>query len=218
MRATLYLNFLLPRFPVGSNTLLFATCYLNPVTCNRQQPRLLRTPRGLQFRSDALPKPEPDMTRTTLTLLAVLTIASCQQPSSLTETEKARIAGEVRQTLDNYCTAVRRSGLTAEFQYLDNSSEFYWTPPGYTLAISYDSVAAILNQNARNFESVDNSFDTLKISPLTKEYATYTGRLISRMTDTLGQTTTFSLVETGVLIKREDGWKLLSGQTSILNK
>ena len=158
------------------------------------------------------------MTRTTLALLAVLTIASCQQPSSLTQTEKARIVGEVRQALDNYCTAVRRSGLTAEFQYLDNSSEFYWTPPGYTMAISYDSVAAILNRNARNFKSVVNSFDTLRVTPLSEEYATYTGRLTSRMTDTLGQTTTFTLVETGIVVRREEGWKLLSGQTSILNK
>jgi hypothetical protein len=158
------------------------------------------------------------MTQTTLILLAILTIVSCRQSSPLTENEKAIIIGDVRQTLDNYYHDIRKSGLTAEFQYLDNSSEFYWTPPGYTISISYDSVATILNQNAQNYESVDNSFDTLRISPLSKEYATYTGRLTSRMTDTSGRTTTFSLVETGVLIKREDGWKLLHGQTSILNK
>lgn len=164
------------------------------------------------------PNPRTDMTRTTLTLFVILTIVSCKQPSTLKEDEKARISEEVRETLDNYCNAIKKSGLTAEFQYLDNSAEFYWTPPGYTMAISYDSVAVILNRNARNFKSVDNSFDTLRVTPLNKECATYTGRLTSRMTDTLGQTTTFSLVETGVLIKREDGWKLLGGQTSILNK
>jgi SnoaL-like domain len=158
------------------------------------------------------------MTQTTFTLFAILTIVSCRQSSPLTENEKARIIGDVRQTLDNYYNDIRKSGLTAEFQYLDNSSEFYWAPPGYNISISYDSVATILNQNAQNYKSVDNSFDTLRITPLSKEYATYTGRLTSRMTDTTGRTTTISLVETGVLIKREDGWKLLNGQTSILNK
>src|SRR5688572_16291641 len=119
------------------------------------------------------------MTQTTFTLFAILTIVSCRQPSPLTENEKARIIGDVRKTLDNYYNDIRKSGLTAEFQYLDNSSEFYWTPPGYTIPISYDSVATILNQNAQNYISVDNSFDTLKITPLSKEYATYTGRLTS---------------------------------------
>jgi hypothetical protein len=156
------------------------------------------------------------MTQTTLILFTILTIVSCSQSSTLTENEKATIIGEVRETLDNYCKDIRKSGLTAEFQYLDHSSEFYWTPPGYNISISYDSVAAILNQNALNYKSVDNSFDTLRITPLSEEYATYTGRLTSSTTDASGKTMTFSLVESGVLIKRQDGWKLLNGQTSIL--
>lgn len=157
-----------------------------------------------------------NMTQTTLVLFTILTLASCRQSSSLTESEKVRIIEDVRETLDNYYADIRKTGLTAEFQYLDNSSEFYWTPPGYAISISYDSVAAILNRNASNYISVDNSFDTLRITPLSKEYAAYTGRLKSIMTDTSGRTTTFLLVETGVLIRREGRWKLLNGQTSIL--
>lgn len=119
--------------------------------------------------------------------------------------------------MEDYTNAVRRSGLTAEFPYLDNSADFYWTPPGYRNCISYDSVAAILNQNAKNFLVIDNSIDTIKITPLNKEYAVYAARLTSRVTDISQKTTTLSLVETGVLVKRKDGWKLLNGQTSILN-
>jgi hypothetical protein len=58
----------------------------------------------------------------------------------------------------------------------------------------------------------------LKIIPLSKELASYTGRLNSTIVNKLGKVMTFSLVETGVLIKRKDGWKLLNGQTSILNQ
>jgi hypothetical protein len=120
------------------------------------------------------------------------------------------------QTLDSYYNDIRKLGLTAEFKYLDNSSEFFWVPPGYSDAIAYDSVVTILKQNAPKYKSIDNSFDTLRIIPLSRELATYTGRLHSTMTDTADRIITFSLVETGILIKRPDGWKLLNGQTTIL--
>ncbi|HWA35694.1 MAG TPA: hypothetical protein VG737_16240, partial [Cyclobacteriaceae bacterium] len=63
---------------------------------------------------------------------------------------------------------------------------------------------------------VDNVFDTLHVVALSRRYATYTGRLRSTMTDTTGQTTTYLMLETGILTKRPDGWKLLSGQTAIV--
>jgi hypothetical protein len=153
-----------------------------------------------------------------LIIFAALIIISCQISISLTEDEKALIVKDVRVTLDNYYTDIRKSGLTAEFKYLDNSPDFFWVPPGYSIPISYDSVANILNQNAPRYKSIFNSFDTLNIIPLSREYVTYTGRLRSTMTDTTDNTMTFSLVETGVLVKRQDEWKLLSGQTSILNQ
>jgi hypothetical protein len=153
-----------------------------------------------------------------ITIFTILTIVSCRQSKPLTENDKANIIEEVHQTLDNYYKDIRKSGLTAEFKYLDNSSEFFWVPPGYSSSISYDSVTIVLKQNAPKYKLIENSFDTLLIIPLSKELATYTGRLNSTMTDTSDKTMTFSLVETGVLIKRKDGWKLLSGQTSILNK
>lgn len=150
-------------------------------------------------------------------IFTVLSIVSCRQSTSLTESEKKIIIDNVSQTLDNYYNDIRRSGLNAEFKYLDSSSDFFWVPPGYSNAITYDSVSAILKQSASQYRSIDNRFDSLHIKPLSKELATYTGRLQSTMTDTSGKVLTVSLVETGVLIKRQDGWKLLNGQTSIIN-
>jgi hypothetical protein len=158
------------------------------------------------------------MTRSILILFAVLAILSCRESIPLTENEKASVIKNVSQTLNNYYNDIRKSGLMAEFKYLDNSSEFFWVPPGYSHSISYDSVSTVLRQNAPKYKSIDNSFDTLQIIPLSKELATYTGRLNSTMTNTSGETMTFTLVETGVLIKRQDGWKLLSGQTTILQQ
>ncbi len=147
----------------------------------------------------------------------ILLIISCSQPTTLSENEKTAIIGEIRQTFNNYYGDIRKSGLTAEFKYLDSSAEFFWVPPGYGGPISYDSVVTVLRQNAPKFRIVDNTLDTLRIIPLSRELATYTGRLHSSMTDTSGKTMTFSMLETGIVIRRKDGWKLLSGQTSIIN-
>src|SRR5687768_8885940 len=135
-------------------------------------------------------------------VLVWLTLVSCNTSESLTEIERAEIKKSAQQALDNYYNDIRKEGLTAEFRYLDSSADFFWVPPGYSFPISYDSVATILKQNAPLFKSVDNSFDTLSIFPLSKELATYTGRLRSVMTDTTGKSATYSLVETGVLIRR----------------
>jgi hypothetical protein len=155
--------------------------------------------------------------RSILIYASILSLISCRQSGSMTEDEKAAIVADVRRTLDNYYNDIRKSGLTAEFKYLDNSAEFFWVPPGYPNAISYDSVAAVLNQNAGKFTHIDNTFDTLQIFAISRRYATYTGRLTSVMTDTSGQTRSFNLVETGVMTKKGDAWKLLSGQTSIVD-
>ena len=151
-------------------------------------------------------------------LFTLLTIVSCTRPSTLSENEKATVIAEATRTLQNYYADIKKSGLTAEFDYLDQSADFFWVPPGYSAAIFYDSVAAVLRQNAPNYISINNAFDALKIIPLSKELATYTGRLHSTMIDTAGISTTFSLVETGILIKRKDGWKLLHGQTALVNQ
>lgn len=153
-----------------------------------------------------------------LTVFILLIVSACQQKkAAMSDEAKADVVTEVRQTLNNYLAAVKRDGLTAEFDYLDHSSDFFWVPPGYNSPISYDSVAAFLRTSASLFKSVENSFDTLRIIPLTEELATYTAKLRSVMTDTSGNVTSIKLIETGVVIKRNDRWKLLSGQTSLID-
>lgn len=150
-------------------------------------------------------------------IIFILILFSCSQPATLTENEKSIITDSVRHTLNNYFNDVKRAGLLAELNYLDHSPDFFWVPPGYSGAISYDSVAFILKHSAPKYRLIENSFNTLQIVPLTKELATYTGRLQSIMTDTSGTILNFSLLETGVMIKKPGGWKLLNGHTSITN-
>jgi uncharacterized protein len=157
------------------------------------------------------------MSKSTI-LLVFIAASSCDlSPSELTDAEKSSVVKEARLMLDNYYAEIKKGGLTAEFKYLDNSPEFFWIPPGFDEPISYDSVASILRQNAPSLKSIDNSWDTLRITPITSEVAAYTGRLRSLTIDTKGKHSEYVLIETGVLIKRKDGWKLLNGRTSMLN-
>lgn len=151
-------------------------------------------------------------------LVVVVCLTACQQDRSLTDAQKADVIEEVRVTLDNYYADIRKSGLTAEFKYLDSTDEFFWVPPGFHSAISFDSVEAILNENAGKYKLVENVFQQLEIIPLTRDHASYTGRLTSTTTDTTNNTVSVSLVETGVLIRRDGRWKLLHGQTSLANE
>jgi hypothetical protein len=158
------------------------------------------------------------LTRSALTVLTLVFASSCGETPSLPNNEQAALIKEVRQVLERYYDDVRKSGLTAEFKYLDSSQDFFWVPPGYASSISYDSVATILKNNAPKYKYIDNSFETLRIIPYARHLAAYTASIKSTMIDTSGTSMTFTLVETGVVIKREEGWKLLNGQTAILNQ
>ena len=155
-----------------------------------------------------------------LILLSASTFCvSCKNHSEqLSVEEREAISATVTTTLNDYYKAIKKNGLTAEFDYLDSSADFYWLPPGYSSPISYDSVSAVLRKTAPLLLSVDNSWEKLSVHPLTKELASYTGKIRSTVTDTSGKQSITYLLETGIVIKRKDGWKLLSGQTSIINE
>jgi len=147
----------------------------------------------------------------------VFTIAACAySDKELSEQDKASITDTVRQTLNNYYADIKKDGLTAEFRYLDSSSDFFWVPPGFDKPLNYDSVHSILVKSAPFVRSMDNSWEKLSVHPLSRELVNYTGRIRSIFIDTAGNVSNSVLVETGLLIKRNNGWKLLSGQTTIV--
>lgn len=146
----------------------------------------------------------------------LLLFAACSSSSTFSEEDKQTVATDVRKTLHQYYEDIHVSGLMAEIPYLDSSKDFFWVPPGYDEHIPYDSVVHFIKQNASLFQTISNKWDTLRIIPLTKELASYTGTLLSTVTDKTGITETYPLIETGLMIKRNNGWKLLNGQTAAL--
>ncbi|MBS1771637.1 MAG: hypothetical protein JST82_02165 [Bacteroidetes bacterium] len=144
-------------------------------------------------------------------------MTSCGNSSVvITGSEKQKIITEVTSTLDSYANDIRKYGLLSEFKYLDSSDTFFWVPPGFKVALCYDTVRAVITRNAGMFKKIDNQWDTLRIIPLSKSIATYTGRMRSVMTDVHDSTNTYTMLETGIMIKRSNGWKLLHGQTGML--
>ena len=149
------------------------------------------------------------------TFFTLLWIFSCREPAPKA-INKNDISDSVRLTLNNYFADVRKEGLLGEFKYLDSSTDFFWVPPGYSSPISYDSVASILRKYQTSYTAIENSWESLIITPLTNELASYSGRIHSITTETSGARKDITLVETGLVIRRHDGWKLLNGQTSVI--
>ena len=150
--------------------------------------------------------------------IAIVLLASCGNRTPLTKAEQRQVAAEVEQMLKNYSEDIKKEGFLAEFKYLDSSADFYWIPPGYSDSIAYDSVAALLKRSAPGFQSINNVYDSLEILPISNTSAMYTATVHSTKTDTSGKTTSHKLFENAMVIKRNDGWKLLCGKTTIKNK
>ena len=105
--------------------------------------------------------------------------------------------------LEDYFDAISESGLSAEFDYLDQSSDFFWVPPGFNSAISYDSVKTIL--------------ESLRIVPISKDIANYTGIVGGSITDSRDSINAVHMIETGTVIRRVNGWKILCDQSRNLD-
>jgi hypothetical protein len=151
-----------------------------------------------------------------LTIVLVILLIACKAKNE--NIDRKKIENEIRTTITNYYNDIRKEGPLAEFKYLDSSEDFFWTPPGYSTPIDYDSVSAFIRKNAPLFKSLDNSLDTAIITPLADEYAQIFMKTNSTIVDTSGNTSHHSFIETGVMVRRIDGWKFLSGQTSLISQ
>lgn len=149
-------------------------------------------------------------------ICAMFMLISCNNEPKPEKFDKKKITAETEKMLHDYHSAINREGLMAEFLYLDHSHDFFWVPPGYHSALTYDSVQTILTQNSKALRQIKLEWSSLQIYPLSNEVASYTGIVKGQMTDTAGIETHISIIESGTLIRRTDGWKLLGGQSATL--
>lgn len=148
--------------------------------------------------------------------LIIILVLGCKKEQTK-KLDKTQIVSEIEMMFNDYHEAIKQNGLPAEFDYLDNSNDFFWIPPGYKSTVKYDSIKAILIENNKSIQSISFEFETLEIFPLTPEIANYSGSVKGEMLDTSNVTSNFKIIESGTLIKRADGWKLLNGQSRNLD-
>lgn len=151
-------------------------------------------------------------------LIVYFLIFSCKESVELSTNERNKIKSEVIKTLENYSNDVNFNGLRAEFKYLDSSSSFYWIPPGYISAVSYDSVKKILIATDPTLRAINNRYVDILVDPLSSLYASYKARVISHTEDTAGKIYDVQMLETGVMRKEKNNWKLMNGHTSMMEK
>jgi hypothetical protein len=140
----------------------------------------------------------------------------CRRREGLSTKQRERIEYDASQMLNQYNEAVNKGGLLAELPYLDTSAEFFWVPPNYTAALSFDSVASILKANAPRLKAITRIWESLDVFPLTKDLASYHAIQHVKTEMSNGDRDESRIIESGLLIKRKDGWKLLSGHTSAI--
>ncbi len=147
----------------------------------------------------------------TILLLAITFYGYSQE--TLSNDLKESISTEIKQMFENFHHDITKNGLASEFKYLDNSSDFFWVPPGYTKTLDYKTIKDILIENAKLINFIEFSWESVQIFPLTNEIANYSGVVKCVQVDTNHNPMTFKVIESGTLIKREDGWKFLNGQS-----
>ena len=150
-------------------------------------------------------------------ILLLLINGGCQSDQTLSKHEAEIIVEEVTNTLMQYHRDIRADGVLAELKYLDTTDQFSWMAPGYNSALNYDSVVSILKLMQPLYNKVEHSWDSLSVTPQSKSLATYTGIINSVLTNLHGQSDSMKLREEGIIIRRQDGWKLLSGKTRVIH-
>lgn len=160
-----------------------------------------------------------------ITYLLIITLFfACtlkQEPQKNKALDKQKVTKEAEQMLKSYFDDMNSRGLLSEFKYLDTSDDFFWVPPGMNKHLTFDEAKTIIEANAEHMQNMNNEWQTLEIHPLSNEIATYTGVLKAKYTDPNDSTYTehnYKLIESGVLIKRQDGWKILCGQSAEIPK
>lgn len=158
-------------------------------------------------------------TFTAISLLLLLgsIFSSCEPTITNPKENKKSDTKEIRDFLHAFHTAVNQYGLKAEFNYLDSTDDFYWIPPGYSKALNYDSFKSILNLSDEGIRQVNFEWDQLNVQLLTENIASFNGVVKGTITDTSNITINVHQIESGTLIKRKNGWKLLNGQSSALS-
>ena len=137
----------------------------------------------------------------------------CQQQATLTQSQRAAIRDSVTQLKYRVWDEVRAKHFEGTLNCFDDSPEFFWVFTPDTTIILHDVFVAMLKGAFQDYRSIDVVWDRIHVEPLTNQYAVYTGKYHVTYIDTSGKVFKAIGVETGIVVHRPTGWKILNGQT-----
>jgi hypothetical protein len=156
------------------------------------------------------------MYRTSLVFATLVFIGSCSERTNLSTTEYDKIKREIEAALHKNFETIAAEGWIGELKALDDSRQFSWVPPGKYAPINYDSMKSVLQRATMTIEKTELAWIELYVKPISQTLATYSGRYSSRYTMKSGKVAEFTMAESGTVIRKKNGWKLISGQTFLI--
>lgn len=148
-----------------------------------------------------------------LILIAPLIVLSACQPQVGSSFDHESVVEDATEMLHDYHEAMNKDGLMAEVHYLDSSEQFFWVPPGEVTKMNYDKVMEVLAQASQDDRFMRFSWRDLYVDALSDDVAVYSGTVQFESINEHGDQYFSYILETGTLVKRFDGWKLLCGQS-----
>ena len=147
-----------------------------------------------------------------LSLLLLVITSSCSNHKSF---KPVNIQEEVSNTFNNYVEHVNSKGLKGVESYFADDSTFYWVEDGLIQYPSWDSLASSIEQFYPSVSSVSMNISDTKIHVIDHNHA----MLFTSFKEDLRMESGFAFTLDGALTillrKEEDGWKFLSGHSSI---
>lgn len=101
----------------------------------------------------------------------------------------------------------------AVMSHLDTSRNFFWIYPPDTVPVTREIFAEVLRWEFDMNNPIRYKWDTIQVIPLSSDLAYYQGRGHKVETDTSKIEHVVIGFQSAIVIRREEGWKLLSGQT-----
>jgi len=148
-------------------------------------------------------------------LLCLLPLLSCQRSTDLSDSQRAAVIQGVQQLAVQFFDDVRTHNAAAVIAHLDSSEAFFWVFPPDTGAVSRATIAEGLRAELESYPSIEGRWLTMRVEPLTATLASYTGVFEQVSTSVDGNAVRTQGIETAVVILRDNGWKFLSGQTTL---
>lgn len=136
-----------------------------------------------------------------------------EKPLKMNEEEKSEIVKAVKDMTANYFRDFYTRSIDTVLSHYDTSSSFFWAITPDTIALKRSAMVTMHRHALKDYTKFDGYWSNIKVEPLTNELAMYHGTYHVNTEDKSGKKGTITGVETGVMVKREDGWKYLAGQT-----